>query len=102
MTGWITTQGTMDKTSYQGLIRLLARMTDGPLRFTIDAVTAQDDRIVAEARSAGRLISGEDYTQTYVYVFRLRDGRIASVAEHYNALVAQEKLLPLMKELQTS
>ncbi|GGN62014.1 hypothetical protein GCM10011349_45210 [Novosphingobium indicum] len=102
MTGWITTQGTMDKTSYQGLIRLLARMTDGPLRFTIDAVTAQDDRIVAEARSAGRLISGEDYAQTYVYVFRLRDGRIASVAEHYNALVAQEKLLPLMKELQAS
>ncbi|MGE4305297.1 MAG: nuclear transport factor 2 family protein [Novosphingobium sp.] len=102
MTGWITTQGTMDKTSYQGLIRLLARMTVGPLRFTIDAVTAQDDRIVAEARSAGRLISGEDYAQTYVYVFRLRDGRIASVAEHYNALVAQEKLLPLMKELQAS
>lgn len=102
MTGWITTQGTMDKTSYQGLIRLLARMTDGPLHFTIDAVTAQDDRIVAEARSTGRLINGEAYAQTYVYVFRVRDGRIASVAEHYNALVAQEKLLPLMKELQAS
>lgn len=99
MTGWITTQGTMDKAAYQGLIRLLARMTDGPLRFTIDAVTAQDDRIVAEARSAGRLINGEHYAQTYVYVFRVRDGRIASVAEHYNALVAQEKLMPLMKEL---
>lgn len=99
MTGWITTQGAMDKVAYQGLVRLLARMTDGPLHFTIDAITAQDDRIVAEARSTGRLINGENYAQTYVYVFRVREGRIAAVAEHYNALVAQEKLLPLMKEL---
>lgn len=99
MTGWITTQGTLDKAAYQGLVRLLARMTERPLHFTIDAITAQDDRIVAEARSTGRLINGQDYAQTYVYVFRVRDGLIASVAEHYNALVAQEKLLPLMKEL---
>lgn len=99
MTGWITTQGTLDKATYQGLIRLLARMLDGPLHFTVDSVTAQDDRIVAEARSTGRLVNGENYAQTYVYVFRIRDGRIASVAEHYNALVAQEKLVPLMKEL---
>lgn len=97
MTGWITTQGKVDKGTYQGLIRLLAKMTDGPLHFTVDAVTAQDDRIVAEARSAGRLVNGEYYAQTYVYVFRVREGLIASVAEHYNALVAQEKLVPLMK-----
>lgn len=100
MTGWITTQGTLDKATYQGLIRLLARMTDGPLDVTVDAITAQDDRIVVEARSTGRLVNGEDYAQTYVYVLRMRGGLIASVAEHYNALVAQEKLVPLMKELQ--
>lgn len=99
MTGWITTQGTVDREAYRGMIRLLARMTDGPLAFTVDSVTAQEDRIVAEARSTGRLVNGEDYAQTYVYVFRVRDGRIVSVAEHYNALVAQQKLLPLMKEL---
>lgn len=102
MTGWITTQGTLDKATYQGLIRLLARMTDGSLCFTVDAITEQDDRIVAEVHSIGRLINGEDYAQTYVYVFRVRNGRIASVAEHYNALVAQEKLVPLMKELHGS
>lgn len=100
MTGWITTQGTLDKATYQGLVRLLARMTDGPLHVTVDAITAQDDRIVVEARSTGRLVNGEDYAQTYVYVLRMRGGLIASVAEHYNALVAQEKLVPLMKELQ--
>lgn len=99
MTGWITTQGTLDKARYQGLVRLMATMTDGPLQFTIDAITAQDDRIVVEARAQGRLVNGQDYAQTYVFVLRIRDGLIASVAEHYNALVAQEKLVPLMKEL---
>jgi ketosteroid isomerase-like protein len=98
MTGWITTGGTMDKAGYQRLVRLLAAMCDGPLAFTIDSLTADEDRVVAEARSEGVLINGEVYRNTYVFVFRIRDGRIASVAEHYNALIAQEKLVPLMKD----
>jgi len=101
MTGWITTGGTMDKAAYQGVIRLLARMCAEPIRFTVDSITAEEDRAAAEVRSQVRLINGEPYAMTYVYLFRFRDGRIASVAEHYNALIAQEKLVPLMKELQS-
>ena len=97
MTGWITTQGAVDKASYQGMIRWLASVCATPLAFTIQALTAEADRVVAEATSEAVLINGEPYRQTYVFVFRIRDGRIAAVAEHYNALVAQEKLLPLMK-----
>ena len=50
----------------------------------------------AEARSEGVLINGEAYAQTYVFVLRIRDGRIAAIAEHYNALISEEKLVPLM------
>lgn len=96
MTGWITTGGTMDKASYQHLIRLLAAMCARPLRFTIKSLTAEEDRVVAEAESEGTLVNGEEYRNTYVFVFRIRDGRIAAVAEHYNALIVQEKLLPLL------
>jgi len=102
MTGWITTGGTMPKASYQGLIRILAQMCADPIRFTVDSITAEEDRAVAEVRSRATLINGEPYEQTYIYVFRIRDGRIASVAEHYNALISEEKLIPLMKELQQS
>jgi ketosteroid isomerase-like protein len=102
MTGWITTGGTMDKPSYQGLIRILALMCAEPIRFTVDSITAEQDRAVAEVRSSATLVNGEPYAQTYIYVFRIRDGRIASVAEHYNALISEEKLIPLMKELQQS
>ena len=99
MTAWLTTQGPVSKSAYQGAIRLLAKMCESPIRFTVDAVTAQDDRVVIEARSQATLINGQEYANTYVFSLRLRDGRIAWIAEHFNALVAQEKLLPLAASL---
>ena len=33
-----------------------------------------------------------------VIIVDIRDGRIAWIAEHYNALVVQEKLVPLMAQ----
>jgi ketosteroid isomerase-like protein len=96
MTGWITTGGAMDKSSYQYLIKLLAAMCARPLRFAIQSLTADEDRVVAEAESEGTLVNGEEYRNSYVFVFRIRDGRIAAVAEHYNALTVQDKLMPLI------
>jgi ketosteroid isomerase-like protein len=100
MTAWTTTQGTMSKRAYQEVIRLLARISQVPLAFTVDAITAEADRAVAEARSQGVLINGETYANTYVFVFRIRDGRIASIAEHFNALIVQEKMIPLLRPSQ--
>jgi len=99
MTAWTTTQGPLDKATYQGLIKLLARMCARPLAFTIQSLTAEDDRVVAEATSEGVLVNGEPYGNTYIFVFRIRNGRIAAIAEHFNALITQEKLIPLMREL---
>ena len=97
MTAWITTGGRMGKTQYQGLIRLLAKMCAAPIRFTIDAITAEDDRVIAEARSTATLVNGESYAQTYVFAMRVRGGKIAHIAEHYNALETEAKLVPLMR-----
>jgi ketosteroid isomerase-like protein len=97
MTAWTTTQGTMSKQAYQEVIRLLAHISKVPLQFTVDAITAEEDRAVAEARSEGVLINGEPYANTYVFAFRIRDGRIASIAEHFNALIVQEKMIPLVR-----
>jgi ketosteroid isomerase-like protein len=97
MTAWTTTQGAMSKAAYQEVIRLLARISKVPLRFTVDAITAEEDRVLAEARSEGVLIDDEPYANTYVFAFRIRDGRIASIAEHFNALVVQEKMIPLVR-----
>ena len=99
MTAWLTTQGPISKAAYQGAIRLLARMCQSPIRFTVDAITAQDDRVVIEAHSQATLIDGQEYANTYVFSLRVRNGRIAWIAEHYNPLIAQEKLFPLAASL---
>ena len=99
MTAWLTSGQTLDKAGYQGLIRLLARMCREPIRFTLDAVTAEDDRVIAEAHSRAVLIDGQTYENTYVFALRIRDGKFAHIAEHYNALEVEEKLMPLMARL---
>jgi len=99
MTAWLTTQGPISKSDYQSAIRLLARMCQSPIRFTVDAITAQDDRVVIEAHSQATLIDGQEYANTYVFSLRVRNGRIAWIAEHYNPLIAQEKLFPLAASL---
>jgi ketosteroid isomerase-like protein len=99
MTAWGTTLGPIGKATYQQMIRMLARMCATPIQFTVDAITAEDDRVLAEAHSTATLINGEPYANTYVFSFRIRDGRIAWIAEHYNALVSEQKLLPLMAQL---
>jgi ketosteroid isomerase-like protein len=57
MTVWTTTSGAAPKEKYQGGVKLLRSLFDG-----------------------------QDFQNTYVFMFRIRDGRIAAVAEHFNPL----------------
>lgn len=96
---WTTTSGTWaEKPRYQGGIRLLASIFDGGLHYTVDSLTAEEDRVAAEARSSGTLINGEDFANNYVFMLRIRDGRLASCAEHFNPAPVREKLGPLLQE----
>ena len=45
----------------------------------------------------GTLKNGQEYHNTYVFVFRIRNGRIAAVAEHNNPLVVREQIMPLLQ-----
>ncbi len=97
MTAWTTLSGSTDKAGYQGMVKLLGTLCARPLTFSIRSVTAEEDRIAVEADSEGTLINGEEYRNTYVFILRVRDGRIASVAEHFNAIIVKEKMTPLMQ-----
>lgn len=98
MTAWTTLQGDMDKTAYLQCIKALDVLFSPPIRFTIKSLTAEEDRVAAEVESQARLVNGEDYNNTYVFVFRIKDEKIAAVAEHYNAVTVQKKLIPLMNK----
>ena len=99
MTAWTTLGGDTEGKRYQAMAALLRRLCPEHLEFDIRALTGEDDRVVAEVISNATLLTGEPYSNTYVFVFHLRDGRIAHVAEHFNALIVMEKLTPLMKQL---
>lgn len=97
MTAWTLTSGDTDKARFQGGAALLASIFNGTLEYRIDALTAEDDRVIAECRSSGTLSSGERFSNVHVFSFRVRDGRIAAVAEYMDPVVVNEKIVPLIQ-----
>src|SRR6202043_3721074 len=83
MTAWTTSSGTWsDKARFQFGIKLLASIFKGGLIYTIQSLTSEQDRVAAEVHSKGTLINGDEYCGVYVFMLRVRDGRIASVCEY--------------------
>jgi len=99
MAAWSTLGGDSDKAHYLAMVKTLGMICSPPIRFTIKSLTAEDDRVAAEVESQATLINGEEYRNTYAFFFRIRDGRIASVAEHFNAITVRETFLPAMQLL---
>ena len=52
------------------------------LRFTIQGLVAEGDRVAVEAESSGLHASGATYTNQYHFLFELRDGRIRRLKEY--------------------
>jgi ketosteroid isomerase-like protein len=50
--------------------------------FTIDAMTAEGERVAVEAHSQGRHASGTLYTNEYHFLFTFRDGKITLLREY--------------------
>jgi ketosteroid isomerase-like protein len=96
MTVWTTTSGTSPRQRYQvGVAVLKSLFQDGP-HYSMDSLTVEDDRAAAEVQAHGVLVNGAEYRNSYAFIFRVRNGRIASLAEHCNPLIVREKILPLM------
>jgi uncharacterized protein len=100
MTAWTTTSGTSPKERYLAGVRILQSLFPGGLTYTVDALTAEEDRVAAEVQSRGTLVNGASFHNTYVFTFRIRDGRIASLAEHFDPQIVREKIMPLLQATQ--
>jgi uncharacterized protein len=96
MTAWTALSGTSSLARFEGGIRMLASLFSGPFLYTVDSLTAEEDRVAAEVRAAGTLIGGEHYENRYVFMFRIRAGKIVAVAEHTNVVLVRDKLAPLL------
>jgi uncharacterized protein len=96
MTAW-TTIGSVDKAGYQGGVKMLVTLFTNGFNYTIDSLTAEDDRVAAEIRSKGTFADGDTYENVYVFILRIRDGRVASVAEHMNPDPVVKKIMPRLQ-----
>ncbi|HTT42435.1 MAG TPA: nuclear transport factor 2 family protein [Steroidobacteraceae bacterium] len=52
------------------------------LRFGIDALTAEGERVAVEAHSQGRHVSGALYSNRYHFLFVFRDGLLTLLREY--------------------
>lgn len=102
MSAWTLTSGEISRDRFALGIKLLARIFGGTLSYHIESMTAEDNRVVVEARSEGTLASGEAFRNLHVFIFTLRDGKIALVKEYMDPIIVAEKLAPLLREAATA
>ncbi len=98
MAAWTLTSGDTSKARFAGGVKLLAAIFNGSLVYTMDSITAEDDRAVAECQSSGKLVDGQEFHNHHVFLFEIRDGRISSVREYMNPMIVAEKIVPLMTQ----
>jgi ketosteroid isomerase-like protein len=59
-------------------------------------VTAEGERVVVEFEGDATLANGERYCNQYCMVFTLQNARIKQVNEYYCTILADEKICPLL------
>jgi ketosteroid isomerase-like protein len=70
------------------------------LRPSIKSVTADGDRVAVEFEGDATLANGERYCNQYCMVFTLKDGRISQVNEYFCTALADQKLGPLLADIE--
>ena len=55
------------------------------LRFTLDAMTAEGERVAVEAHSEGLHVSGKLYSNEYHFLFVFRGGKLAVLREYMDS-----------------
>jgi len=91
--GSLAFSGPHTKGEIRGLMDgILGAFPDG-LEFSIQALTAEDDRVAIEAECDGVHVSGKPYRNQYHFLLRIRDGRIVEFKEYLDTQLANEVLL---------
>jgi ketosteroid isomerase-like protein len=52
------------------------------LKFSVQQMTAEDERVAVEATSEGKHVSGKIYSNEYHFLFEFRDGKLLRLKEY--------------------
>jgi ketosteroid isomerase-like protein len=97
---WIAPQSSPVGRTHEGKTAVLELMGIGvglydmshPMQIEFDAVAAQGEHVFVEMTLAATTGSGEPYRNHYVFVFRIREGKIVEIHEHLDTQHAQRML----------
>jgi ketosteroid isomerase-like protein len=91
--GSLAMSGTRGKAEIRGLLDgILGAFAIG-LRFEIQSLTAEGDRVAIEAESRGVHVSGQRYENQYHFLMRVRNGEIVEFKEYLDTQLADRVLL---------
>jgi ketosteroid isomerase-like protein len=85
--------GTKTKTQFAELLQGIGTAMPKGLRVTPKGLTAEGDRVAAEAESYGETATGKIYNNLYHFLFEVRDGQIQAVREYFDTMHAKEVLV---------
>lgn len=67
---------------------------DGPVRFTLDRLVAEDDVVVLEARGQATSKAGLPYENRYCIVFRITGGVLREITDYVDTELVTKTLFP--------
>ena len=94
MTTWTVLSGDADRATFLQGVTFLARLFAGDFEYTLDAITAEEDRVAVETRSHGTFLDGTPFANDHVFLFRIRDGKVAYMGEFMNPDRVKEGIMP--------
>jgi len=96
---WVLSSGEIDLPRFAAGMKAFSAAVAGDLVYQIDSLTAENDRVVAEVHSDWALVNGERAQNQHVFVFTLRDGKVARMAEYMDPAVARDIIGPVVQQL---
>ena len=87
---WSSLSGEMSGAEFLDRIVVLPKIFSPPLRFSIEAITAEGEQVAVQCQSRGTLIDGRPYDNEYHYLMLFEQDRLLKVFEYMNVTKAQE------------
>ncbi len=97
---WWMPGGDRTKRQIASIVALVEAELDTPVAFRVEALTAEENRVAAEVKGDAVRRNGKVYANTYHFLFRVVDGVIVSVHEHFDTQHAFDTWVDLLPQFE--
>jgi ketosteroid isomerase-like protein len=99
-TGTSFMSGTRDYDTILSTAGTLGSITRDGIDFEILSMTAEEDRVSAEAKGRSTLVNGTPYDNEYHFLFTVRGSSIVQIREYFCTKLTEDAFGPLLAQQQ--